>query len=59
MTVHYRTQSFILEKTDLREADQVFTIYAKDFGKLKILGKAIRKIKSKLRPGAELFYLSE
>ncbi|MBU2634942.1 DNA repair protein RecO, partial [Patescibacteria group bacterium] len=46
-------------KTDLREADQVFTIYAKDFGKLKILGKAIRKIKSKLRPGAELFYLSE
>lgn len=59
MAVHYRTQAFILKKTDLREADQVFTIFTKDFGKLKILGKAVRKIKSKLRAGAELFYLSE
>ena len=59
MAVHYRTQGFVLRKTDLREADQVFSIYTKDFGKLKILGKAIRKIKSKLRSGADLFYLSE
>ena len=59
MAIRYRTQGFVLRKTDLREADQVFTIYTKDFGKLKILGKAVRKIKSKLRAGAELFYLSE
>ncbi len=59
MAVHYRTQGFILSKNDLREADQVFNVYTKDFGKLKILGKAIRKIKSKLRPGADLLYLSE
>ncbi len=59
MAVHYRTQGFVLKKTDLREADQVFDIYTKDFGKLEILGKAIRKIKSKLRSGANLFYLSE
>jgi len=59
MAVHYRTQGFLLKKTDLRETDQLFTIYTKDFGKLEILGKAIRKIKSKLRSGAELFYLSE
>jgi len=59
MAVHYRTQGFVLKKNDLWEADQVFSIYTQDFGKLKILGKAIRKIKSKLRAGAELFYLSE
>jgi len=59
MAVHYRTQGFVLKKNDLREADQVFSIYTQDFGKLKILGKAIRKIKSKLRAGAGLFYLSE
>ncbi|PIR72129.1 MAG: DNA repair protein RecO [Candidatus Nealsonbacteria bacterium CG10_big_fil_rev_8_21_14_0_10_36_24] len=59
MAVHYRTQGFILKKEDLREADQVFVVYTKDFGKLKILGKAIRKIKSKLRAGIDLFYLSE
>jgi len=59
MAVHYRTQGFMLKKTDLREADQVFDIFTKDFGKLEILGRAIRKIKSKLRSGADLFYLSE
>lgn len=59
MAIHYRTQAFILNKADLWEADQVFTVFTKDFGKLKILGKAIRKIKSKLRSGIEPFYLSE
>jgi len=59
MRTHYRTQGFILKKTDRGEADRIFTIYTKDFGKLEILGKAIRKISSKLRSGTELFYLSE
>ena len=59
MFLHYRTQGFILKKTNRGEADRIFTIYTKDFGKLEILGKAIRKISSKLRSGTELFYLSE
>jgi len=59
MAIHYRTRGFVLKKDDLQEADQVFTIFTKDFGKLKIIGKAIRKIKSKLRGGVEIFYLSE
>lgn len=59
MAVHYRTQGYILKKTDLREADQLFTIYTKDYGKIDVLGRAIRKIKSKLRCGIELFYFSE
>ena len=59
MAVHYRTQGFIIKKTDRGESDRLFTIYTKDFGKLEILGRAIRKIKSKLRGGIELFYLSE
>jgi len=59
MFIHYRTLGIILKKEDRGEADQVFTILTKDFGKLKILGRAIRKIKSKLRAGAQPFYLSE
>jgi len=59
MFVHYRTQGVILKKEDRGEADQLFTIYTKDFGKLEILGKAIRKITSKLRSGADIFYFSE
>jgi len=59
MFVHYRTLGFVIKKEDRGEADQVFTILTKDFGKLKIRGRAIRKLKSKLRAGAQLFSLSE
>ena len=59
MFLNYRTQGFILKKIDRGEADQLFTIFTEDFGKLEVLGKAIRKISSKLRSGAEIFYLSE
>ena len=59
MFVHYRTLGFVLKKDDQGEADQIFTIYTKDFGKLKILGKAIRKIKSKLRAETQPFCLLE
>ena len=59
MFVHYRTKAIILKKVDRREADQLFTLYTEDFGKLTVLGRAIRKISSKLRSGIEIFYLSE
>ncbi len=58
MAIHYRTKGFVLKKIDLREADRIFTIFTKDLGKLKILGRAVRKIKSKLRGGMGLFYLT-
>lgn len=59
MADYYKTIGFVVAKNDLRDADQIFSIYTKDFGKLDILGRAIRKIKSKLRSGIDLFYLSE
>jgi len=59
MFLHYRTQGFILKKINRGEADRIFTIYTKDFGKLDLLAKAERKIKSKLRAGLESFCLSE
>jgi len=59
MFIHYRTSAIILKKEDWEEADQLLTVYTRDFGKLEVLAKAIRKISSKLRPGAEIFSLSE
>jgi len=59
MFVHYRTSGIVLKKENRGEDSQVITIFTKDFGKLKILGKAIRKIKSKLRASIPLFSLSE
>jgi len=59
MFTHYRTQGFFLKKEERGEANRLFTVFTKDFGKLKIFGRAIRKIKSKLRAGSEIFSLSE
>jgi len=59
MTDYYRSPGFVIAKNDLREADQVFSFFSRDFGKVEILGRAIRKIKSKLRAGVDLIYFSE
>ena len=59
MFTHYRTQGLIIKKINYREADRIFIIYTQDFGKLKVLARAERKIKSKLRAGLKLFYLSK
>ncbi len=56
---HYRTKGFFLKEEERGEANRLFTVFTKDFGKLKVFGKAIRKIKSKLRAGTEIFSLSE
>lgn len=59
MTTRYRTRALILGKRDFREADRFFTFFAKKYGKVEAMAKAERKIRSKLRGGLELFYLSE
>ena len=59
MFIHYRTKAFFLNEQDRGEANRLFTVFTNDFGKLKIFGKAIRKIKPKLRAGTEIFSLSE
>jgi len=59
MFIHYRTRAFVLKETERGEADKLFTVFARDFGKLEVLGKSIRKITSKLRAGIPLFCISE
>ncbi len=59
MFTRHRTEALFLKKTNQGETNQIFTVYTKDFGKLEVTAKAIRKIKSKLKSGAEIFYYSE
>ena len=59
MFIHHRTKGYILKKEDISEADQIFLIYTKDFGKIKVLAKASRRLNSKLRGFIQVFYLSE
>lgn len=59
MAEHYRTQGFVLQKRDVGEVDRIFTIFTKDFGKLRLRAISERKIASKLRGGLEAFCLSD
>lgn len=55
----YLTEGFIFKKEDIGEADRIYSIYTRDFGKIEILGKGIRKISAKLRSAMELFSFSK
>jgi DNA repair protein RecO (recombination protein O) len=55
----HKTQGFILKEKEVDEADIIFFVFSKDFGRLDLLAKSIRKISSKLRPQMELFSLVE
>ncbi len=59
MFIHSRTKGFFLEEKEYGQDSRIFTVFTKDFGKIKVFGKAIRKIKSKLKAGTEIFSLSE
>lgn len=59
MALHYRTCGFVVKKDDASDANRIFTVFTQDFGKIKILGKAIRKIASKLKGGIDVISLSE
>lgn len=58
MAFHYKTQGIILKKQDQGEANRLFTIFCKEYGKLTMFAMSERKITSKLRGGLELFSLS-
>lgn len=59
MALYYKTEGFIFKKEDRLDADRVFSVFTKDFGRVEVFGKAIRRITSKLRSSAELFSFSD
>lgn len=59
MFTRYRTEGIVLKKADRYEADQIFTVFSKDYGSIEVVGKGIRKIASKLRAGAQVLRFSE
>jgi DNA repair protein RecO (recombination protein O) len=53
------TTAIILGRTDYGEADRILTLLTPQYGKLSLLAKGVRRIKSKLAGGIELFSVSE
>ena len=52
------TTGIILGRTDYGEADRILTLLTPDQGKLRLLARGVRRVKSKLAGGIELFSVS-
>lgn len=55
----HRTTAIILTRVNYGESDRIITVLTPDVGKLSLMAKGVRKIKSKLAGGIELFSVSE
>ncbi len=55
----YKTEGIILKYTDLGENSRLLTIFTKDFGKIQVQAKAVKKSTSKLAGHLELLTLSQ
>lgn len=54
-----QTKGVILSRTDYGEADRIITVLTPDQGKLRLMARGVRKPKSKLAGGIELFSVSD
>lgn len=50
-----KVQGIVLRSRDYKEADQLFTIYTRELGKVTVLARGVKKTASKLRSGLLLF----
>ena len=53
------TRGIVLSRIDFQEADRILTIITPDQGKIRLMARGVRKVKSKLAGGIELFSLSQ
>jgi DNA repair protein RecO len=49
----------VLTRTDYGEADRIVTLLTPEYGKLRLMARGVRKVKSRLAGGIELFSISE
>lgn len=54
-----QTRGIVLSRTDYGEADRIITVLTPDQGKLRLMARGVRKPKSKLAGGIELFSVSD
>jgi DNA repair protein RecO (recombination protein O) len=54
-----QTRGIVLSRTDYGEADRIITVLTPEQGKLRLMARGVRKPKSKLAGGIELFSISD
>lgn len=59
MSYHiYQTEGIVFGKTDTGEADSIFDVFTKDFGRINVSAQGVRYVKSKLRYSLKTFAYS-
>jgi DNA repair protein RecO (recombination protein O) len=53
------THGIVLSRTDYGEADRIITLLTPGYGKLRLMARGVRRAKSKLAGGIELFSVSD
>lgn len=53
------TKGIVLARTDFQEADRILTMLTPDHGKVRMIAKGVRRQRSKLAGGIELFSISD
>lgn len=51
----FRSSALIIKKFDVGEADRILTVFTKDFGKLKVSAKGVRRMTSRKGGSLDLF----
>ncbi|MBI1888789.1 MAG: recombination protein O N-terminal domain-containing protein, partial [Candidatus Spechtbacteria bacterium] len=51
----YSTKGIILHREDFRERDERVVLYTKDFGKISVVVKGVKRIEAKLRGNVDIF----
>lgn len=59
MKQRINTTGIVLARTEFQEADRILTVLTPDHGKVRLIAKGVRRPKSKLAGGIELFSVSE
>ena len=51
----YSTDGFVLARRNFSEGDRILVLFTKDFGKISVIAKGVRKVTSRKRGGIEIF----
>lgn len=51
----YKAEGIILKRKNVGEADRIITVFTKEYGKIRLIAKGIRKVASRRAPHLEVF----
>lgn len=51
----YKVEAIILKRRNVGETDRILTVFTKEYGKLRVIAKGIRRITSRRAPSLEVF----